>query len=107
MSGGENLWWDYWYFHLPNYALAVVMYTMVGRFTLGLLLRPDSPNYIYRWFRRLTQPLMAPVRFISPSYINDKYVPLVGACWMAAARVVFYIAMFNAGWAPKMSGVAG
>lgn len=101
---GEDVWWDYWYFHLFNYALAIIMYTMVGRFALGAILRPDSPNYIYRWFRRLTEPLLAPVRFISPSYITPRYLPLAGACWMAAARVAFYIAMFNAGLAPKVPG---
>jgi hypothetical protein len=50
-----ELWWSYWYFHLPNYAFAVLFWTLIGRFMFGFFLPPDSPNYIYRWFRRLTE----------------------------------------------------
>jgi hypothetical protein len=50
-----ELWWSYWYFHLPNYAFAVLFWTLIGRFMFGFFLPPDSPNYIYRWFCRLTE----------------------------------------------------
>ena len=56
MAGGD-IWWDYWYFHLTNYVLAALMYTLFGRFMLSFILAPNSPNYIYRWFRRLTWPV--------------------------------------------------
>ena len=42
MSG--NPFWQHWYFHLPNYALAVLVYTLFGRFVLSLLLSPDTKN---------------------------------------------------------------
>ena len=34
----------YWYFHLPNFILAALMYTMLGRFLLGLIVDADSPQ---------------------------------------------------------------
>ena len=40
----------HWYFHLPNFVLAALMYTLLGRVLLGFLLDPDSPNYIWRFF---------------------------------------------------------
>lgn len=103
MSGGENIWWSYWYFHLPNYALSVVFYTMFGRFALGLFLPPDSPNYIYRWFRRLTEWFVRPVAFITPSDMPAGVLPLVAAFWIAVVRVLFFVLMFSAGLTPRLS----
>ena len=40
--------WSLWYFHLPNFVLAVVMYTMLARAMLGLFVEHDSTNYIWR-----------------------------------------------------------
>jgi len=39
----------YWYFHLPNFVLAALMYTLLGRALLSLFLDPDSSNYIWRF----------------------------------------------------------
>ena len=36
----------------------------VGEFAEDL--PPDSTNYIWRWFRRLTDPFLAPDAFITP-----------------------------------------
>ena len=33
--------WSYWYFHLPNFVLAALMYTLLGRVLLGLFVDPD------------------------------------------------------------------
>jgi hypothetical protein len=103
MSGGPDIWWSYWYFHLPNYALAVVFYTMFGRFALGLFLPPNSPNYIYRWFRRLTEWFVRPVAFITPSDVPPAFLPLAAAFWIAVVRVLFFILMFSAGLTPRPS----
>jgi YggT family protein len=50
----------YWYYHLPDYLLAAVMYTVLGRVALSLFLEPDSSNYIC--FRRVTDPAIASSR---------------------------------------------
>ena len=49
----------YWYYHLPNFVLAALMYTLLGRVILGLFLDHDSPNYIWRFFCRITDPVIA------------------------------------------------
>ncbi len=46
--------WNLWYFHVPNFVLAVVMYTMLGRALLGLFVEHDSRNYIWRGFCAIT-----------------------------------------------------
>jgi YggT family protein len=97
-----DLWWSYWYFHLPNYALAVLMYTLIGRFLLSVILKPDSPNYIFRWFRRLTDFLMPPLRLITPGYIHGVYLPLVGFYWLGMARLALFVVLYAAGLAPMV-----
>ena len=44
---------SYWYYHLPNFLLAALMYTLLGRVLLSLFVDPDSPNYIWRFFCRV------------------------------------------------------
>lgn len=106
MTGGD-VWWSYWYFHLPNYALAVLMYTLFGRFLLAAILRPNSLNYILRWFRLLTDPVIVVVRFITPVYVPEKYFPLAGMFWLALARLAFYVIMFRLGLAPSLGRLGG
>ena len=96
----QETWWSYWYFHLGNYALAVIFWTLIGRFMLAFFLPPDSPNYIFRWFRRLTNWLMGPVAFITPSIMPPVVLPLVAAFWVAIARVAFFIVLHTAGLTP-------
>ena len=50
-------------YHLPNFVLAALMYTLLGRALLGLIVEPDSPNYIWRFFCRITDPVVAPSRW--------------------------------------------
>ncbi len=112
----QDIWWSYWYFHLPNYAFSVLFWTLIGRFIFALFLPPDSPNYIYRWFRRLTNWLMRPVAYITPSivppvalaYITPSIVPPVAlapiaAFWVAIARVAFFMGLYAAGLTPRMA----
>ena len=49
----------FWYFHLPNFVLAALMYTLLGRAVLGADRRAGSTNYIWRFFCRITDPFVA------------------------------------------------
>jgi hypothetical protein len=98
-----NLWWSYWYFSFPNYAFAVLFWTLIGRAMFALFLPPDSPNFIFRWFRRLTDWLMRPVAFITPSILPSLALAPVAAFWVAMARVAFFVALYSAGLMPQVS----
>ncbi len=50
--------WTYWYFHIPNFVLAALVYTLIGRFVLGFFVPENWDNYIWRAFRRLTDPVV-------------------------------------------------
>jgi uncharacterized protein YggT (Ycf19 family) len=56
----------YWYYHLPNFLLAALMYTLLGRVLLSLFVEPDSSNYIWRFFCRITDPFVALVAAVTP-----------------------------------------
>ncbi len=100
---GQDIWWGYWYFHLPNYALSVLFYTLFGRFILAFFLPPDSPNYIYRWFCRLTDWLLPPVAFITPRMLHGPLLPLVAAFWIVVFRVLFFAVMYAAQLTPRVA----
>jgi hypothetical protein len=105
--GEQDIWWPYWYFHLPNYAFSVLFYTLWGRFLLGAFLKPDTQNYIYRWFCRLTNWLIGPIAFITPRIIPPMVVTLVAAFWVTIARIAFFAIMYAAELTPRAAQAAG
>src|SRR5262245_4167939 len=100
----QGLWWSYWYFHFPNYALAVLFWTLIGRSMFSLFLRPVSSPSFFRWFRRLTDWLMKPVAFITPSTVPPLALAPIAAFWVAMARVAFFIVLYAAGLTPRIAG---
>jgi len=96
--------WDYPVFHIVNYALSVVMLTCFGRFLLGFLVAPDSQNYIWKWFRFLTDWAIAAVRPITPGFMHPVFMPLVAAFWLLVARYLWFIIAGAAGLRPTLIG---
>lgn len=95
----ENPFWSYWYFHIPNYLAAVVIYTLLGRFLLSFFLPPDSPNYVFRFFRLITDWAIAVARFMTPAYVEGLFLPLVAAFWLFVIRHAYFVAVYHAGLA--------
>jgi len=78
----------YWAFHLPNFALAALMYTLLGRAALGLIVDPDSKNYIWRFFCRLTDPVVAVFALVTPRAAAPVVLWLFCFVWMFWLRVL-------------------
>jgi hypothetical protein len=96
----------YWYYHLPNFILAALMYTMLGRFLLGLMVDPDSPNYIWRFFCRITDPVIGVLAIVTPKATVPAVLWLFGFVWMFWLRVVFHYALLLLNLAPRFGGAA-
>ena len=96
--------YEYWYFHIPNYVLAVFMYSLLARFALSFLFPPDSRNYIYRAFVRLTEPVLFVVRVITPRAVPTLLTVLFSALWVLMVRFAFFAAFATAGLAPTVAG---
>jgi YggT family protein len=90
----------YWWFHLPNLVLAALMYTVLGRFVLSFVFPPESQNYIFRFFVRVTDPVVSAVRFVTPLAVPHMVVLLFSAVWLLAARAALYVLLASAGLAP-------
>ena len=77
---------------MPDYVLAVLMYTLLGRSLLGLMVDADSTNYIWRFFCRITDPVVAAVAVVTPKAAAPVVVWLFGVVWLFWLRVGFLFA---------------
>ena len=100
---GTSPFWTYWYYHLPNFVLAALMYTLLGRALLRLVVQPEDSNYIWRAFCRLTDPVVKVVAWVTPKAAADVVVWLFGVVWLFWLRVLLLYAFVLAGVAPKLS----
>ncbi|MFZ1774877.1 MAG: hypothetical protein WAT78_13080 [Rhizobiaceae bacterium] len=92
--------WSYWYFHIPNFLLAALLYTAVGRLLLGMFVPADWNNYIWRFFKLLTDPALKVISPLTPASVptNVRLVFLI--LWLMILRVGFYIVLNRMGLAP-------
>lgn len=94
---------DYLPFWFVAYGTAIVAWSCVGRFLLELLLPPDSPNYILRWFRLLSDWAVRAVRFITPAFFHTRYLPLITAYWAFVVRFALTTMLLMNGMVPVIS----
>jgi YggT family protein len=80
-----------WLYQIPDYALAVLMYTLLGRALLGLILDPDSSNYIWRFFCRITDPVVAAVARVTPQAAVPVVIWLFGVVWLFWLRALWFV----------------
>jgi hypothetical protein len=92
-----------WTFQLPNFILAALMYTLLGRALLGLMVQPDSQNYIWRFFCRLTDPVVAVVALVTPKAAAPVVVWLLGFVWLFWLRIGLLYLFLLLGAVPRGS----
>jgi len=93
----------YWIYQLPNFVLAAVMYTMLGRVLLGLFVDPDSPNYIWRFFCLITDPMVAVIAIVTPKAAPPVVIWLFGFVWLFWLRVALLYLFLLMGAVPQVS----
>lgn len=101
MSGQSLI--NSWYYHLPNFVLAALMYTLLGRAVLALIVGPDSSNYIWRFFCRITDPVVAIVSVVTPRAAIPVVVWLFAVVWLFWLRVLLLYAFLVLGAVPRVS----
>jgi hypothetical protein len=99
-----NGFWSYWYFHIPNFILAAIMYTLLGRLALGLFVPENRDNFIWRGFKLITDPVLKLVRFVTPNTLTGLVVIVFGVLWIMLIRLVYLVALINYGLAPTAQG---
>ncbi|MEX0759905.1 MAG: YggT family protein [Tistlia sp.] len=98
MSG--NPFWDAWYFHLPNFVLAALMYSLIGRLLLQMIVPDDWDNYILKAFRRLTDPVLAAVSYVTPEVVPGAIVLLLAVFWVLLLRILLFLLFTLSGLQP-------
>jgi YggT family protein len=93
----------YWYFHLPNFVLAALMWTMLGRALLGLIVAPESQNYIWRFFCGITDPIIALVGHVTPKAAAPVVLWLFSFVWLFWLRVTIDYSLRVMGLAPTLN----
>lgn len=91
----------HWPYHLPNFILAALMYTLLGRALLGLIVQPDSSNYIWRFFCRITDPFVAAIAVVTPRAVAPVVLWLFGVVWLFWLRVGLLYLFLLLGLVPK------
>ncbi len=79
------------------------MYTLLGRALLGLIVQPDSSNYIWRFFCLITDPVVAAVALVTPKSAAPVVVWLFGVVWLFWLRVGLLLAFVMLGAVPKVT----
>lgn len=91
---------SFWTFTLPNYMLAVLTYTLLGRIVLSFLFasRPDA--VINRVFAQITDPVLRIVRVITPQVVSNGLVIVLAIIWLLALRMLLFLLTRAFGLAP-------
>ena|GEM_PF-1573799 len=92
---------DHLLFHLINYAMAAVMYTMVGQSILGVFIGFYSNFFVMRFFRKITDPFVRLFSVVTPRFLVPPLVPLYLAFILLVLRIGFTLIMLNMGMAPR------
>lgn len=93
---------DFWYYQIPNLILAAVMYTLLGRFLLSLIFKPNSDKVIWRVFTQITDPFVNAVGFITPRVVPLHLLVLLAALWLMLARIALFMGLSAAGLRPAI-----
>jgi len=89
------------HYHLPNFVLAALMYTLLGRVLLSLVVDPASKNYIWRFFCRITDPFVAVIAVVTPKAVPPIVLWLLGVVWLFWLRVGLLYLFLLLGLMPK------
>lgn len=87
----------HWYFHLPNLVLAALLYTLLGRYVLGLIFASKPDVVILKVFQSITDPVVKLVRLVTPAVVPNGLVILFAAIWLIVLRMFLYLTMIAAG----------
>lgn len=91
----------YFLFQLPNLLIAIAMYSVLARFILSLFMKSDQ--VLMRSFIQITEPVLVPVRAITPRIVPDPVIFIFAFLWLFALRIVFYIVMRMYGLVPSIA----
>ena len=82
--------------YLIDYAMGMIMWTLIGRVAMNIFQREDSNFFFMKIFVKTTDPLIKLFRFMTPSFIIKPLVPLYVAWFFYMFR--FYLMPYLLGY---------
>jgi hypothetical protein len=95
---------SFWAYQLPNLIIAMMMYTLIGRFLLSLIYENDSDKVIWRVFKQITDPVVGAVAAVTPLVVPERVLFLFAFIWLFMLRIALYVVMRMYGLAPSIGG---
>jgi uncharacterized protein YggT (Ycf19 family) len=92
---------SYWLYTIPNFILAAAMYTIMGRYLLSLVFKPDSEMVIWKVFTQMTDPILGFVRGLTPRMVPNGLVMVFSIFWIVLLRIVLLVVAVVFGFAPR------
>ncbi len=89
-------------FQIPNLLIAMAMYSILARFILSLFMSRDQ--VMLGVFIQITDPVLAPVRAITPRIVPEPVIYLFCFLWLFALRIGMYIVLRMYGLVPSVVG---
>ena len=81
---------------IADYLLGMVMWTLIGRFAMGIFLPEDSEFFFMKFFVKSTNPLIRAFDPITPEFLVRPFVPLYVAWFFFMFR--FYVMPWMMGY---------
>jgi YggT family protein len=78
------------------------MYTLLGRVILGLVVNHNSQNYIWRFFCRITDPIIRVVTYVTPQAAAPVILWMLAFVWLFWIRVAFFALFAMSGLVPRL-----
>jgi uncharacterized protein YggT (Ycf19 family) len=95
---------SFWTYQLPNLVIAMMMYTLIGRFLLSLVYDTNSDKVIWRVFKQITDPVIGVVGAVTPAIVPERVLYIFAFIWLFLIRIALYIVMRMYGLAPSIGG---
>jgi hypothetical protein len=72
-----------------DYLMGVIMWTLIGRFAMGIFLPEDSAFFFMKAFVKLTNPVIKVFAILTPSFLVQPLIPIYVAWFFFMIR--FYV----------------
>lgn len=92
-----------WYYHVPNYLLAILMYMTLGRLVLSFFFDAGSSNVIWRSFVTVTEPAVWIVAAVTPRITPLPVILVFTAIWLLLMRFAYLTLLLEAGYRPTLA----
>ena len=74
---------------IMDYLMGAAMWTLIGRFGMSIFVAENSDFFFMKAFVKITNPMLAAMRLLTPPFLIDRMKPLYVAWFLYMIR--FYI----------------